>query len=273
LIVEALSSEKITVIFLLVPWALDILDALDSGRIQKDDYNLSHWRLTHMGAQPIPPSVVHRLKAYFPDMQYDTNYGLSETAGPGVIHLGIENESKVGAIGKAGLVWDVRITDPVGTDVTPGGVGEIIVKGDGVMKEYYGNPELTAETIRDGWLLTGDLGRMDEEGFIYLVDRKKDLIISGGENIYPVEVEEVLIRHEKIHDAAVIGIPDERLGEIVAAIIEVKAGVALGSDEIDAFCEQRLPRYKRPRRIIFDHVPRNPTGKIEKPELRKKYAA
>ena len=204
-------------------------------------------------------------------MQYDTNYGLSESAGPGVIHLGIENERKVGAIGKSGLMWDVRIVNSQEKDVSQGVVGELVVKGTGVMKEYYKNPELTAETIRDGWLYTGDLCRIDEEGFIYLVDRKKDLVISGGENIFPVEIEEFILRHNKVHDVAVIGIPDERLGEIIAAIVEPKPDETLTEDEIASFCEQNLPRYKRPRRIVFDHVPRNPTGKIEKPKLRKKY--
>jgi len=271
-IIETMSGERISEVFLLVPWALDILEALDSGRIRKEDYDLNSLRLTHMGAQPIPPSVVKRLKAYFPDMAYDTNFGLSESAGPGILHLGVENERKVGAIGKACLMWDVRIVDPDGKDVLQGGVGEIIVKGDGVMKGYYKNPELTAETIRDGWLYTGDLGKMDDEGFIYLVDRKKDLVITGGENIYPVEVEAVILRHEKVHDVGVIGIPDERLGEIAAAVIQVVPGQDLGEDEIASFCEKELPRYKCPRRIIFDDVPRNPTGKIEKPKLRKRYA-
>lgn len=270
-IFESISNDHISVVFLLVPWALDMLDALDRGELKQEDYNLSSWRMTHMGAQPIPPSLVQRLKGYFQHTQYDTNYGLSESAGPGVIHLGIENERKVGAIGKSGLMWDVRIVNSQEKDVSQGVVGELVVKGTGVMKEYYKNPELTAETIRDGWLYTGDLCRIDEEGFIYLVDRKKDLVISGGENIFPVEIEEFILRHNKVHDVAVIGIPDERLGEIIAAIVEPKPDETLTEDEIASFCEQNLPRYKRPRRIVFDHVPRNPTGKIEKPKLRKKY--
>ncbi|MCK4331138.1 MAG: AMP-binding protein, partial [Dehalococcoidia bacterium] len=204
-------------------------------------------------------------------MQYDTNYGLTEAAGPGCVHLGIENERKVGAIGKAGLNWDVRIVDDSGEDVPQGEVGELLVKGCGVMKEYYKNPEKTAETIKDGWLYTGDMARMDSEGFIYLVDRKKDIVITGGENIYPVEVEEAIHSHPKVYDVAVIGIPDARLGEIAAAIIDPKPGDTLTEAEINAFCERNLARYNRPRRIIFDKVPRSPTGKIEKPELRRKY--
>ena len=139
------------------------------------------------------------------------------------------------------------------------------------LKEYYRNPELTSEVIQDGWLRTGDLARIDTEGFIYLVDRKKDLVICGGENIYPVEVEEIILRHPKVHDVAIIGIPDERLGEIPLAVIEAKPDSNLEQDEVISFCEENLPRFKRPRSIIFDHVPRNPTGKIEKPKLRKKF--
>ena len=139
------------------------------------------------------------------------------------------------------------------------------------MKEYYKNPELTAQTLKDGWLHTGDLGTMDDEGFITLVDRKKDLVISGGENIFPVEVEGAILKHPKVRDVAVIGTEDKRLGEVVTAIIEPVSGETLTEEDIKAFCEENLPRYKRPRRIIFDAVPRSGTGKIEKPRLRAKY--
>ena len=264
-------EERGTVVFLLVPWAQDILQTLDRGELKKEDYDLSCLRLMHMGAQPIPPSVVRHWKEYFPDMQYDTSYGLSESTGPGCVHLGIENEHKVGAIGKPGFNWETRIVSEDGKDVAQGEVGELVVRGNGVMKEYYKNPEKTLETIKDGWLYTGDVAKMDNDGFIYLVDRKKDVVITGGENIFPVEIEDVLQGHPKIYDAAVIGIPDERLGEIVAVVIDIKPDMVLTEEEVNKFCEQNLPRYKRPRRIIFDKVPRNPTGKIEKPKLRQKY--
>ena len=270
-IFEAVHQERGTIVWLLVPWVHDILVAMDKGELKKEDYDLSCWRLMHIGAQPVPPALVQRWKEYFPDMQYDTNYGLTEATGPGCVHLGIENERKVGAIGKAGHNWEVRIVNDNGEEVPQGEVAELIVKGCGVMKEYYKNPEKTADTIRDGWLYTGDMARMDSEGFIYLVDRKKDVVITGGENIYPVEVEEVLHHHPKIYDVAVIGVPDDRLGEIAAAVIDLKPGEALTEAEINAFCEENLARHSRPRRIIFDKVPRNPTGKIEKPKLRQKY--
>jgi acyl-CoA synthetase (AMP-forming)/AMP-acid ligase II len=271
-IFEVVHQERGTIVWLLVPWAQDILGALDRGELIKEDYDLSCWRLMHIGAQPVPPSLVKHWKQYFPDMQYDTNYGLSESTGPGCVHLGIENEHKVGAIGKAGFNWEAHIVNDKGEDVAPGEIGELLVRGNGVMKEYYKNPEKTAETIKDGWLYTGDMAREDSEGFIYLVDRKKDVVITGGENIFPVEVEDVIHKHPKIYDAAVIGIPDERLGEITLAVIDPKPGETLTEEEVNQFCEQNLPRYKRPRRIIFDKVPRNPTGKIEKPKLRQKYA-
>ncbi len=269
-ILKTVSEEKITIVWLLVPWAQDILDAIESGEVKLEDYDLSQWRLMHIGAQPVPPSLIHRWRKYFPNHLYDTNYGLSEAIGPGCVHLGIENIHKVGAIGKAGYNWEAKIVDESGKTVRQGDIGELAVRGPGVMKCYYKNPEATAAVIKDGWLFTGDMARMDEEGFIYLVDRKKDVIISGGENIYPVQVEDFLRTHHAIKDAAVIGLPDKRLGEIAAAIIELKAGFAVTEEEINAFCKA-LPRYKRPRKIIFDKVPRNPTGKIEKPRLREKY--
>lgn len=271
IIFEAVHKERGTVVWLLVPWAHDILVDMDRGELKKDDYDLSCWRLMHIGAQPVPARLVRHWKEYFSGMQYDTNYGLTEATGPGCVHLGIGNESNVGAIGKAGYGWKTRIVNDKGEDVAQGEVGELLVKGCGVMKEYYKNPEKTAETVKDRWLYTGDMAKMDNKGFIYLVDRKKDVVITGGENIYPVEVEEVIHNHPKVYDVAVIGMLDERLGEIAVAIIDAKPGVTLTEMEITKFCEQHLARYARPRRIIFDNVPRNPTGKIEKPKLRQKY--
>ena len=269
-ILRAVTEEKCTIVWLLVPWAQDLLDSIDDGRVDLSKFRLDQWRLMHVGAQPVPPSLIRRWMKVFPHHQYDTNYGLSESIGPGCVHLGVENTHKVGAIGKPGYGWQTRIVDERGQDVAPGDVGELIVKGDGVMSCYYKNPEATAETLKNGWLFTGDMAREDEEGFIYLVDRKKDVVISGGENIYPVQIEDFLRGHEKIKDVAVIGMPDPRLGEITAAIIEIKDGETCTEEEIRTF-SMALPRYKRPKKIFFDKVPRNPTGKIEKPVLRDKY--
>lgn len=272
IILDAVSKEHCTIVWLLVPWAQDILAALDRGDLKLEDYELSQWRLMHIGAQPVPPSLIKHWKEYFPNHMYDTNYGLSESTGPGCVHLGIENIHKVGAIGVPGYRWKCKIVDESGTEVEQGGVGELCVKGPGVMTCYYNDPQATSETLKDGWLYTGDMAKMDEDGFYFLVDRKKDVIVSGGENIYPVQIENFLSAYDKVMDVAVIGLPDARLGEITGAIISVKEGMTCTEEEIEEFCKQ-LPRYKRPKKIIFAEVPRNATGKIEKPALRKKYGA
>ena len=269
-VLDAVSKEKCTIVWLLVPWAQDILDAIERGDVKLEDYQLDQWRLMHIGAQPVPPSLIRRWLTVFPHHKYDTNYGLSESIGPGCVHLGMENVHKVGAIGKAGYGWEVKIVDENGEPVKRGDVGELCVKGPGVMTCYYKDEEATNEVLKGGWLFTGDMAMEDEDGFIFLVDRKKDVIITGGENLYPVQIEDYLRRNEHIKDVAVIGLPDARLGEIAAAIIEVKQGHTLTEEEVLDFCAD-MPRYKRPRRIIFAEVPRNPTGKIEKPKLREIY--
>ena len=245
-IFDAVSQERCTIVWLLVPWCQDILAALDRGDLKLEDFQLSQWRLMHIGAQPVPPSLIKHWMGYFPHHKYDTNYGLSESTGPGCVHLGMDHIDKVGAIGVPGYGWKVKIVDEEGNPVEQGQVGELCVKG------------------------TGDMAKQDADGFYFLVDRKKDVIISGGENLYPVQIEDFLSAYPKVHDVAVIGLPDKRLGEIAAAIIQVKDGMTCTESEINQFCTD-LPRYKRPRKIIFADVPRNPTGKIEKPKLREKY--
>ena len=272
-IIRSVSEEKCTIVWLLVPWAQDILDAIERGDVRLEEYELKQWRLMHIGAQPVPPALIRRWKQVFPHHDYDTNYGLSESTGPGAVHLGVENIDHVGAIGVAGYGWQTKIVKSDGvTPVASGEVGELAVKGPGVMKEYYHNKAATAEILKDdGWLLTGDMAE-EKDGFIYLVDRAKDVIITGGENLYPVQIEDFLRTNSAIKDVAVIGLPDPRLGEIAAAIISVKEGMSLTEEEVNDFCRE-LPRYKRPRKIIFADVPRNPTGKIEKPKLRAMYGA
>ncbi len=269
-VLDAASKEHCSIVWLLVPWAQDILDAIDRGDINLSDYNLDQWRLMHIGAQPVPPSLITRWKNIFPNHKYDTNYGLSESIGPGCVHLGMDNIHKVGAIGIPGYGWETKIVDEHRNTVPQGEVGELAVKGPGVMTCYYKDEKATNEVLADGWLFTGDMAMQDEDGFIFLVDRKKDVIISGGENIYPVQIEDFLRKHDAIKDVAVIGLPDKRLGEITGAIIEVKPGCTLTEEDVNTFCHV-LPRYKRPHTIIFADVPRNPTGKIEKPKLRELY--
>lgn len=266
-IMRTISEEMCTIVWLLVPWAQDILDSIDSGIINLSELNLEQWRLMHIGAQPVPPSLIKRWKEVFPNHDYDTNYGLSESIGPGCVHLGVKNIHKVGAIGVPGYKWEVKIIDENGNTVEQGSVGELAIKGPGVMKCYYKDVKATNEVLHDGWLYTGDMAEQDKDGFYYLVDRKKDVIITGGENIYPVQIENFIRKNDKIKDAAVIGLPDARLGEIAAAIVELKDGCQMNENEFNEFCNS-LPRYKRPRKVFFADIPRNPTGKIEKPKLR-----
>jgi acyl-CoA synthetase (AMP-forming)/AMP-acid ligase II len=183
----------------------------------------------------------------------------------------LENKFKSGAVGKVGNGWQIKIVDDDNHNLPANTVGELCIKGAGVMKEYYKNPELTSETIDNGWLHTGDMARIDNEGYVYLVDRKKDIIIVGGENIFPVEIEDAIHNHPKVYDAAAIGIPDKRTVEQICIIIDPKPGETLTKEEINSFFEEALPRYKRPKKIIFDKVPRSATGKIEKTKLRLKF--
>lgn len=272
-ILEAISNERCTIVWLLVPWAQDVLEKLDNGTLKLSDYHVKQFRLMHIGAQPVPRSLIKHWQDYFPGQLYDTNYGLSESIGPGAVHLGIENIHKVGAIGVPGYGWEAKIVKEDGvTEVERGEVGELAIKGAGVMLCYYRNEKATQDTMRGEWLLTGDMAKQDEDGFYYLVDRKKDVIVSGGENLYPVEIENFMRRFPKIKDVAVIGLADKRLGEMATAIVEIFEGMECTEEEINNFCME-MPRYKRPRRIIFAHVPRNATGKIEKPALRKMYGA
>jgi len=224
----------------------------------------------HIGAQPVPAELITRWKTYFPDQDYDTNYGLSESMGPGCVHLGIENTHKVGAIGKPGTAWEAAVVSETGEAAPPRAIGELIVRGPGLMKCYYRDEEATAAALKDGWLYTGDMGYADEDGFVYLVDRKKDVIISGGENIFPIQIEDHIRELGAVKDVAVIGGYDKRLVEVPIAVVSLKDGAAATKEELAPHCE-KLPRYKRPRRFIFAEVPRNPTGKIEKPRLRAMY--
>ena len=254
-VIHTVQDEKVTILFTVVPWALDILGFYDRNELSTEQYGLKHCRLVSMGGQPVPPAVVTRWLGRFPHMEYDSIYGLGEAMGPGCVHVTSDDPKRWGSIGKASFNWEARVVNEKGEDVATDKVGELIVKGNGVMKEYYKNPEKTAETLRNGWCYTGDMARVDSEGYIYLVDRKKDVIIYGGENIYPVEIEDLLQTHPKIHDVGVIGIPDERLGEVVAAVIQVKPNESLTEEEVHKFCSDNLPKYKRPRHIFFDRCP------------------
>jgi acyl-CoA synthetase (AMP-forming)/AMP-acid ligase II len=225
-----------------------------------------------IGAQPVPFHVMKDLVETLP-CGVSNIYGITEGGGGGTFNLyPHEVLERPGSIGKPTFGVEARLIDMQGNVVTePRKVGEITFRTPRLMKEYYNNPEMTAETIKDGWLFTGDLMEFDEDGYFYIVDRKKDMITSGGENIYPVEIEDVLHDHPKIDDAAVIGAPDERLVEIVMAIVQLKEGESMTEEEVIEFCKTKLALYKVPRKVVFGEVLRNPTGKIMKPALREKY--
>jgi acyl-CoA synthetase (AMP-forming)/AMP-acid ligase II len=195
-------------------------------------------------------------------------YGLTESCGPACMITGEEAIRRIGSAGKGFLHTEVRVVDQRGRDIDVGETGEIIVAADHVMIGYWNNPEATAETIRDGWLHTGDAARVDEDGFIYIVDRIKDMIISGGENIYPAEVEEAIMSHPAVIEAGVIGRADDKWGEVPVAFV-VSADETLTGAGILAFLDGKIARYKMPREAIFvEALPRTPSGKIMKHVLR-----
>ncbi|NNF98962.1 MAG: acyl--CoA ligase [Desulfobacteraceae bacterium] len=269
-ILRTIAEEQVTIAWLLVPMIMDILFAIDSGEIKLSEYDLRPWRLMHTGTQPVPLKVIKAWQKHFPYQQYDTNYGLAEATGPGCIHLGMENTHKTGAIGIPGFDWEIKIVDDSNHPVPDGEAGELVVSGPGIMKEYYKNQKLTNEVIGDGWLYTGDIVRMDKDGFLWFVGRKKEAIVTGGENICPLEIEDYLKDHGDIERVAVIGIPSLRLGEIAAAVIQPKKNAALTETDIRGYVGS-LPRYKQPRKIIFGDIPMDAAGNIDKQKLKQIY--
>ncbi|HDZ24485.1 MAG TPA: long-chain fatty acid--CoA ligase [Desulfobacteraceae bacterium] len=270
-IIETMAEEKGTDVFLVVPNAVALLNDIKSGKIDLADYDLSSWRYFEIGAQPVPFDVIKQLVQTLPCIVSNT-YGITEGGGGATIDLLPEDIlRKPGSIGKPNFGVDAKVVDIEGKEVGPGGVGELIINTNRMMKGYFNNQELTSDVLKDGWLYTGDLARTDEEGFFYVVDRKKDMITCGGENIFPVEIEDAIMDHPKIDDVACIGYPDDRLVEIVLAIIQLKEGEPMTEEEFMTFARSKLPLYKVPRKVIFDKVMRNPTGKLMKPEMRKKY--
>jgi acyl-CoA synthetase (AMP-forming)/AMP-acid ligase II len=270
-VIETMAEEKGTDVLFVVPIAVAILNAIGSGEINLDDYDLSNWRYMEIGAQPVPFDVMKRLVETLP-CGVSNIYGITEAGGGGLFNLYPEEVlQKPGSIGKPTFGMDAKIIDFDGTELPAGEVGELLLKTNRMMKGYYQNPELTQQSLRDGWLHTGDLVKADEEGYYYIVDRAKDMVTSGGENIFPVEIEDALMDHPKIDDVACIGYPDERLVEIVLAIVQLKEGESMTVEELIEFAKSKMATYKAPRKVIFDTVMRNPTGKLMKPKLREKY--
>ena len=236
------------------------------------DYDLGSVRLLFTGGAVTSIELKEKIMKAFPRATLDDLMGLTE-GGPLTTFLPHRDAlRKPGSIGRAHFSQMVRVVNDRGEDVRGDEVGEIIVKGPAVMKKYYKNPEATARALRDGWLYTGDLARVDEEGFQYLAVRRTDLIVSGGENIYPAEVEKILLDHPKIKDAAVIGVKDEEWGERVTAVVVPGEREKPAEEEILAFCRERLAGYKRPRRVVFvEELPKNQLGKVLYKELRNRF--
>ncbi len=264
---KALEEHRISVFFG-VPTMYNYLLQVPDGK----NYDLSSVKKCAYGAAPMPLSLLERSMELFGHKQFYNLCGLTE-GGPGGICLTPSRHlDKIGAGGTPIPNTEAKVVDESGEEVGPGKVGEFIIRGETIMKEYYKKPEETSKAIRNGWLYTGDLATIDEEGYITLVDRKKDMIISGGENIYSTEVEQAIYAHPDVLEAAVIGVPHEVWGETVAAIVVMKKDVELNEEEMTGFCRKSLAGYKLPR-IFYqvDQLPRNASGKVLKYQLRKQF--
>ncbi len=261
---KIIADEKVTVA-LKVPAMLNFMLQVPN----RDDFDFSTLRWIMSGAAPVPPPLIEAYAKL--GIEVHQVYGLTESCGPACLISPEEALARVGSTGKAFFHTDVRVVDGEGKDVEPGGSGEVLVRGKHIMKGYWNRPDATAETIRDGWLHTGDLATMDKDGFVFIQDRIKDMIISGGENVYPAEIEAVISGHDGVADVGVIGQPSTRWGESPAAIV-VRADAALTEQDVLDYCQGKLARFKQPRRCYFvDEIPRNPSGKILKRVLRDQF--
>ena len=238
-----------------------------------EEYDTGSITLIGSGAAIMPVEIQRRLGAVFPSAAIFDTYGMTESSGGITTLLPEDFSRKTACVGKEHLNLELRVVDENGSHVPVGHVGEVIFRGNNLMKGYYKDPAATEMSVRDGWLHTGDLGRLDEEGFLYIVDRKKDMIITGGENVYPREVEEVLYKHPLIAEAAVIGVPDLRWGEAIKAVVALEAGAAVSEEEIIGFCRKKIGGFKCPKSVEFvNELPKNPAGKILKKELKKRFS-
>ncbi|UTP40124.1 acyl--CoA ligase [Phenylobacterium sp. LH3H17] len=239
----------------------------------RSKYDLSSLQSVSYGGAPSAPELVRKIVEVFPTSQPGNGWGMTETTATFTSHLGKDYENRPDSAGPAAPVGEMQIRDPAdGKTILPeGSVGELWVKGPQVVKGYWNKPEATAETFQDGWLRTGDLARIDEEGFLFIIDRAKDMLIRGGENIYCVEVENVLYDHPDVMDAALVGIPHKTLGEEPAAVVHLKPGGTADEAELRAFVRERLAGFKVPVKVVFwpETLPRNANGKIVKTELKK----
>jgi len=237
------------------------------------NHDLSSVEAIGYGGAPSAPDLVRRIKSAFPGVQASNGFGLTETSSVTTMNLGQDYVDRPDSAGLAVTVCDLKIVDDKGNDVPPGEVGELWIKGPNVVSGYWNKPEATAETFTDGWLHSGDLVRIDEEGFVYILDRAKDMLIRGGENIYCVEVEDALFAHPAVMDAAVVGIPHKVLGEEVGALVQIAPGQMVSVEELKAHVAKLLANFKVPVEIEMqsDPIPRNANGKIVKAPLREQF--
>ena len=267
-VLQSIEKERINFIFL-APTMWHML--VECPSIEK--YDLTSLERCAAGSAPLSLALKEKIAKYFPNGKLRDPFGQTEMSPVTTCLQPEDSIRKNSSVGKPVANIEVRVVDENMNDVPLGDVGEIVYRGPTVMKEYYKNPEATAEAFRGGWFHSGDLVRMDDEGFIYVVDRKKDMIISGGENIYPAEIEQVLNRHPKIAESAVIGVVDEKWGEVVKAYIVLRSGETMTEEEIILYCQENLASYKKPKYVSFvEELPRNASGKIVKTVLRKNYA-
>jgi acyl-CoA synthetase (AMP-forming)/AMP-acid ligase II len=253
---------------LLVPAMLQFMQAT----YDKAAHDASTLRFVLCGAAPVPVTLI---RAYAEiGVEVHQLYGLTESCGPGCLILGEDALVRAGSTGRAYFHTDVKVIGPGGGECPPGEPGEIVIRGPHNMVGYWNRPDATAQALRDGWLHTGDIGTMDEQGFVTIRDRMKDMLISGGENIYPAEVENMLLAHPALADAAVIGIASPKWGEVPLAVVVAKKGMTLGEAELLAWCKGRLAAFKLPKAaLVVGEIPRNPSGKILKRVLRERYAS
>ncbi|MGB2583659.1 MAG: long-chain-fatty-acid--CoA ligase [Dehalococcoidia bacterium] len=266
-IMQTIEEERITAILLIPAMATFLLALPDL-----DKYDTSSLNIWVTGAAILPTEIRRQIVKHFPNVKIFDMFGQTEMS-PVVSGLPpSEAEGRETSVGRAFPFIEIRVVDDDDNDVPLGTVGEAIYRGPTVMKEYYKNPEATAEAMRGGWFHSADLVRQDEEGFIYIVDRKKDMIISGGENIYPAEIEDVLYKHPKVLECAVIGVYDEEWGESIKAVVVCKQGDEMTEEEVVEYCKEHLANYKKPKSVDFmDALPRNPAGKVLKRVLKEQY--
>ncbi len=263
-VLDAIEAEQLTNLWL-APAMVNLVLAEPS----LDSRDLSSVRILIDGGEKMPLPLIERVLAVFPNAWFADAYGLTETVGGDTFLNKGEQRRKLGSVGKAVVHAEILVVDPGGRPVPPGETGEILIRGPKVFPGYWKDPEATGRALRDGWFHSGDVGVLDEEGFLYIVDRLKDMIVSGGENVASLEVERALYEHEHVVEAAVIGRPDERWGQIPVAYVVLQEGSVATETELIEFCRERLARYKVPKAVrALDALPRNPSGKVLKRELR-----